>query len=327
MSRYLITGGAGFIGSHLAEALIGEGHKVRVLDNFFSGRAENLPSGVELIRGDVTRQEAVSSAFDDVDGCFHLAAIASVEYCRKEWLRSHAVNLSGTITVFDEVRKVQSRTGRVVPVVYASSAAVYGNTCMVSISEETPTVPVNAYGVDKLACDMHAAVGGRIHDVALVGLRFFNIYGPRQDPNSPYSGVVSIFCRRILEGSPIEIHGDGTQIRDFVYVADAVRALRRAMRLAVPREPRVFNVCTGTGTQIGELARIIARVCGVPFAPRYVPCRIGDVRVSIGDPRKARRDLGFSAETELADGLAQTLAAMRPQASGADHDGSWSRAG
>ena len=327
MSRYLITGGAGFIGSHLAEALIADGHAVRVLDNFFSGRAENLPPCVDLVRGDVTRQEAVSSALDDVDGCFHLAAIASVEYCRKEWLRSHAVNLSGIITVFDEVRKIQSRTGRIVPVVYASSAAVYGNTGQIPISEETPTSPVNAYGVDKLGCDMHAAVGGRIHDLAVIGLRFFNIYGPRQDPNSPYSGVVSIFCRRILEGAPIEIHGDGTQIRDFVYVADAVRALRRAMRLAIPREPLVFNVCSGVGTQIGELARIIAQVRGAPSAPRYVPSRIGDVHVSIGDPQKACRELGFSAETELAHGLAQTLAAMLPEASGADRAGSWSRAG
>src|SRR4051795_11853835 len=133
MTRYLITGGAGFIGSHLAEALIADGHAVRVLDNFFSGRAENLASCVDLVRGDVTRQEAVSSALDDVDGFFHLAAIASVEYCRKEWLRSHAVNLSGTITVFEETRKIQNRTGRIVPVVYASSAAVYGNATQVPI--------------------------------------------------------------------------------------------------------------------------------------------------------------------------------------------------
>src|SRR4051812_39033918 len=309
MTCYLITGGAGFIGSHLAESLIADGHRVRVLDNFFSGRAENLPSaGVELIRADVTQQEAVRDALDGVDGCFHLAAIASVEYCRKEWLLSHAVNLSGTVTILDEVRKAQHRSGRIIPVVYASSAAVYGNTSQVPISEETPTDPVNAYGVDKLGCEMHATVGGRLHELAVVGLRFFNIYGPRQDQNSPYSGVVSIFCRRILEGAPIEIHGKGTQVRDFVYVADAVRALRRAMRLAAPREPRVFNVCTGSGTQIGELARVIAEVRGVPFAPRYVPSRIGDVLVSIGDPRKARRDLGFSAETDLAHGLTQTLA-------------------
>jgi UDP-glucose 4-epimerase len=327
MTRYLVTGGAGFIGSHLAESLIADGHAVRVLDNFFSGRAENLPAGVELIRADVTRQEAVSDALDGVDGCFHLAAIASVEYCRKDWLRSHAVNLSGAITVFDEARKAQDRSGRVVPVVYASSAAVYGNTNLTPISEETSTAPVNAYGVDKLGCEMHAAVGGRIHDLAVIGLRFFNIYGPRQDPNSPYSGVVSIFCRRMLEGVPIEIHGDGTQVRDFVYVDDAVRALRRAMRLAVPREPRVFNVCTGTGTQIGELARIIAQVRDVPFEPCHAPSRIGDVQVSIGDPRRARRDLGFDAEIGLAHGLAQTLAAMPPAESESGGEGSWSRAG
>src|SRR3954453_8960525 len=121
MTRYLITGGAGFVGSHLAESLVAEGHAVRVLDNFFSGRAENLPSGVELIRADVTRQEAVGDALEGVDGCFHLAAIASVEYCRKNWLRSHAVNLSGTITVLDEARKAKNRTGHVLLVVYASS--------------------------------------------------------------------------------------------------------------------------------------------------------------------------------------------------------------
>src|SRR3954470_8128277 len=168
MSRYLITGGAGFIGSHRAESLIADGHAVRVLDNFFSGRAENLPPGVELIRADVTRQEAVSDALEGVDGCFHLAAIASVEFCRKDWLRSHAVNLSGTITVLDEARKAQNRTERVLPVVYASSAAVYGNTSQAPISEETPTDPVNAYGVDKLGCEMHATVGGRLHDLAVV---------------------------------------------------------------------------------------------------------------------------------------------------------------
>jgi UDP-glucose 4-epimerase len=327
MARYLITGGAGFIGSHLAEALIADGHTVRVLDNFFNGRPENLPAGVELIRADTTRQEAVKNALEEIDGCFHLAAIASVEYCRKEWLRSHAVNLSGTITIFDEVRKAQSRVGRILPVVYASSAAVYGNTRQVPISEETRTDPANAYGVDKLGCEMHAAIGGRIHDLAVVGLRFFNIYGPRQDPNSPYSGVVSIFCRRIIEGLPIEIHGDGTQLRDFVYVDDAVRALRRAMRLAVPREPKVFNVCTGTGTGIGKLAQIIAGIRGVPFAPRYVPARIGDVQMSVGDPGKARRDLGFSADIELVQGLTRTLAAMSPPPRETDAAGSWSRVG
>ncbi len=327
MSRYLITGGAGFIGSHLAESLMADGHAVRVLDNFFSGRAENLPAGVELIRADVTRQEAVSDAIEDVDGCFHLAAIASVKSCRKDWLRSHVVNLSGAITVFDEARKAQSRSGRSVRVVYASSAAVYGNSSQIPISEDALTGPVNAYGADKLGCEMHAAIGAQVHDLAVVGLRFFNIYGPRQDPNSPYSGVVSIFCQRILDGVPIEIHGDGTQVRDFVYVDDAVSALRRAMRLAVPRQPLVFNVCTGTGTRIGELARTIAQVRGVPFAPRYVPSRIGDVPVSIGNPRRARRGLGFSSEIALAQGLARTLAAMPLEACETGSAGSWSRAG
>jgi UDP-glucose 4-epimerase len=321
MARYLITGGAGFIGSHLAESVTADGHEVRVLDNLFSGRIENLSPRVELITADVTRQEAVRSALDGVDGCFHLGAIASVEYCRNDWLRSHAVNLGGAITVLDEVRRAQSRFGRPIPVVYASSAAVYGNVNEIPISEQAPTEPANAYGVDKLGCEMHAAVGSPIHDLAAVGLRFFNVYGPRQDPNSPYSGVVSVFCRRVLDGAPIDIHGDGTQVRDFVYVDDAVIALRRAMKAAAPRAPQVFNVCTGVGTQIRQLGEIIAQVRNVPFAPRSAPSRVGDVQVSIGDPRRARHGLGFSAQTTLQQGLARTLASMQPPTSriGASH--------
>ena len=254
MARYLVTGGAGFIGSHLVEALIADGHLVRVLDDLSSGRIENLPHGVDLITADVTEQRAVRRALSDVDGCFHLAAIASVERCRHEWLRSHKVNLAGTITVFEEACRAQKALGRPLPVVYASSAAVYGNTSEIPISEAAPTRPINAYGVDKLGCELHAAVASRIHKLQAVGLRFFNVYGPRQDPHSPYSGVISVFCQRILRGAPLEIHGDGSQVRDFVYVRDVVNALRRAMDAAAPAA-QVFNVCTGIGTKIFQPRR------------------------------------------------------------------------
>ncbi|MGC2416030.1 MAG: NAD-dependent epimerase/dehydratase family protein [Stellaceae bacterium] len=311
MAHFLVTGGAGFIGSHLVEALIADGHVVRVLDDLSSGRTENLPRGVELLTADVTDEQAVGRALDDVDGCFHLAAIASVEHCQHKWLRSHKVNLAGTITVFEAACRAQEALGRPLPVVYASSAAVYGNTSEIPITEGAPTRPVNAYGIDKLGCELHAAVASRIHKLHSVGLRFFNVYGPRQDPHSPYSGVISVFCQRILRGAPLEIHGDGNQVRDFVYVRDAVNALRLAIDAATIA-PQVYNVCTGVQTKICQLGAIIGQMQGVHFSPRYTPERAGDSRVSVGDPRKARDMLKFSAVTSLQEGLEQTIEAMMP---------------
>jgi len=312
MARYLVTGGAGFIGSHLVEALIADGHLVRVLDDLSSGRVENLTHGVDLTTADVTDQQAVRRALRDVDGCFHLAAIASVERCRREWLRSHQVNLAGTITVFEEACRAQEGLGRSMPVIYASSAAVYGDTSEIPISEAAPPRPVNAYGIDKLGCELHAAVASRVHKLQAVGLRFFNVYGPRQDPHSPYSGVISVFCQRILRGAPLEIHGDGGQVRDFVYVRDVVNALRRAMDASTV-DAQVYNVCTGIGTNILELGAIIGRMQGAVFSPRYTPERVGDLRVSVGDPRKAREMLQFGAETSLEQGLVQTIEVMSDQ--------------
>jgi UDP-glucose 4-epimerase len=309
MACYLVTGGAGFIGSHLVEALIADGHVVRVLDDLSSGQIENLPRGVELVTADVTEQRAVQRALDNVDGCFHLAAIASVERCRREWRRSHIVNLGGTITVFEEACRAQQSLGRPLPVVYASSAAVYGDASEIPISEEALPRPVSAYGVDKLGCELHAAVASRTHELRSVGLRFFNVYGPRQDPNSPYSGVISIFCRRILRGVPLEIHGDGEQIRDFVFVQDAVNALRRAMESAAIT-PQVHNVCTGVGTSIRQIAAVIARMQGFSDLLQFAPSRAGDLAVSLGDPRQAREKLKFGAATSLQQGLARTIEAM-----------------
>lgn len=309
----MVTGGAGFIGSHLVESLIADGHAVRVLDNLSSGSFENLPPGVDLMICDVTDQQAVRRGLDGLDGCFHLAAIASVERGRREWLRSHMTNLTGTITVFEEALRVQRGRGRPLPVVYASSAAVYGDICDVPITEDTPTRPVSAYGADKLGCELHAAAAARVHDLRTVGLRLFNIYGPRQDANSPYSGVISIFCQRIMDGLPLEIHGDGSQTRDFVYVQDAVDALCSAMRLADETPgARLFNVCTGIGTTVRQLAEQICRVQGVEFAPRYCPVRAGDVHISIGSPEAAREQLDFAAWTALQQGLAWTLDSLYP---------------
>jgi len=308
MAYFLVTGGAGFIGSHLVHALLDEGHAVRVLDDLSSGHRKNLPQQVELIEADVTDPVAVDGAIDGVDGCFHLAAIASVARSHREWLRTHQVNLTGTINVFDQARP--SRRRREVPVVYASTAAIYGNCGSFPVDEESPAAPLSAYGADKHACELHARVAGAIHGLPTVGLRFFNLYGPRQDPLSPYSGVISIFADRLLRGEPIEIFGDGDQARDFTYISDAVCALRRAMRAATT-SAFVFNVCTGKATSVRSLAQTMATLCGTELIVHRRPARCGEVRISIGDPQRAAERLGFTAQTKLSDGLALTLDLLR----------------
>lgn len=304
MVCYLVTGGAGFVGSHLVENLLERGHRVRVLDDLSTGSRSNVPAAAEFVEGDITDGETVERAFDNIDGCFHLAATASVERCNREWLRSHQVNLTGTINVFDQARR--SRATGPIPVVYASSAAVYGDCGVAGIGEERPAAPLSAYGADKAACEFHARIAGPVHGVPTAGLRFFNLYGPRQDPRSPYSGVISIFADRLRRGQPIQIFGDGEQVRDFTYVGDAVAALSRAMAAASTAAP-VFNICTGIGTSVRELAEIIASLCDTGLVVRQSAPRPGDVRISIGDPSRAAEQLDFRARTPLPNGLAITL--------------------
>lgn len=304
MACFLVTGGAGFVGSHLADALLDQGHAVRVLDDLSSGHLENLPRRAEFIEGDVTDRVAIEQAFENVDACFHLAAIASVTRSHCEWLRTHQVNLTGTINVFDQARRLRDR--RQIPVVYASTAAIYGDCGIVPVGEERPAAPLSAYGADKRACELHARVAGAIHGVPTVGLRFFNLYGPRQDPRSPYSGVIAIFADRLSRGQPIEIYGDGEQVRDFTFIGDAVSALCRAMREATTDAP-LFNVCTGKGTTVRTLAETLAGLYQTELVIYHRPARSGEVRVSIGDPRHAGEQLDFRAQTALADGLAITV--------------------
>jgi UDP-glucose 4-epimerase len=305
MACYLVTGGAGFIGSHLVERLIAEGHRVRVLDDLSNGNLRNIPEQAEFIEADVADSELIASSLEGVDGCYHLAAIASVEQANRDWLRTHRVNLSGTINLFDAVRRQRAD----VPIVYASTAAVYGNSGAAPASEDSCALPINAYGADKRGCEMQARAAGIAYGIRTVGLRFFNIYGPRQDPHSPYSGVIAIFLDRLRRGAPIEIFGDGLQVRDFTYVADAVAALRRAMPAASSAAP-LFNVCTGGGVTVRQLAELIADLCAVKLVAYNRPARRGDIPVSIGDPRRALERLGFAAGTNLAQGLALTLDAL-----------------
>jgi UDP-glucose 4-epimerase len=302
MARFLVTGGAGFIGSHLCDALVARGDVVRVVDDLSTGSAANLPAGAELVVADIADLAAMASALDGVDGCFHLAAIASVERGVTDWLGTHRTNLTGTITLFDAIRS----SGRKLPVVYASSAAVYGDCPTLPITEDAERRPLSAYGADKLGCELHARVADHVHGIPATGLRFFNVYGPRQDPRSPYSGVISIFCERILGAKPVDVFGDGQQTRDFIHVSDVVAALLAAMRLAAPGAP-VFNVCTGQATTVLALAQTIAELTQNRPEIRLQPPRSGEIRHSLGSRDRAAPALGLGSPKPLRDGLANVL--------------------
>jgi UDP-glucose 4-epimerase len=312
MKTWLITGGCGFIGSHMADRCIAANDRVVVLDDLSSGHVGNLPSGTELVEGDIRDRELVARLLGRADGCFHLAAIASVERSTQDWLGTHAVNLTGTINILDAARSARP-DGKPVRVVYASSAAVYGDCPVSPIGEGAPTTPLTAYGADKLGCELHARVAWLVHGVPNVGLRFFNVFGPRQDPNSPYSGVIAIFAKAILEGRTPTIFGDGKQVRDFVYVADVVEALWAAMA-ATSVTCDVFNVCTGKPTTVEGLARLVFDACGVPSKLAYGPERGGDIRRSLGDPGKLKSALRVAAKTALADGMRETVEFIKRQA-------------
>jgi len=304
MPRYLVTGGCGFVGAHLCRALLREGHAVRVLDDLSTGRRENLPDGVELLVGDVADPVCLEAAIADIDGCFHLAAVASVARAAADWLGTNRINLGGAIALFDAIVKLPAALRPAV--VYASSAAVYGEPAVLPIAETAEKHPLSAYGVDKFAMELHASVAAAVHGLRVVGLRPFNIYGPMQDPRSSYSGVISIFCDRLSHGRPVEIFGDGEQTRDFVFVADVVAALLAAMALRSEGAP-VFNVCTGVGTSVRALAETIGELCGQRAQLVFRPQRSGEIRRSVGSPALARATLGLPAPTKLHEGLAAVL--------------------
>ena len=314
MAHYLITGGCGFIGSHLADRLLADGHRVTILDNLSSGRLDNKPEAARLVVGDVADPDAVREAMagdqgEGVDGVFHLAAVASVQKSRELWAETHRTNLLGTVTVFEAAR--DAKRGGPIPVVYASSAAIYGDNANTPLKEDELPRPLSAYGVDKLGCEMHARVAWSIQGVPTVGFRFFNVYGPRQDPMSPYSGVISIFARRVARGEDVEIHGDGQQVRDFVFVGDVVRILALAMERRFAGA-QVFNLCTGRATSLVMLLDVLQELCGSNVRRRHSEPRVGDIRVSIGDPSLMRSTFDTVCQVGLLQGLSATLTGRMP---------------
>ena len=294
-----MTGGAGFIGRALTARLVKAGARVTVLDDLSSGDASRLDPGVRLIEGSVTDLDQVTAAARDADAVFHLAAIASVAKCNADLAASHRVNLGGFVNVLEAAISQPVRPA----LVYASSAAVYGDNPDTPLAETAPPRPLSPYGADKLGCELHAAAAATVHGVRSTGLRFFNVYGPGQDPGSPYSGVISRFHSLTIRGEGLTIFGDGLQTRDFVFVEDVVDALIAAAGRQAGPEAEVLNVCTGQETSLLELARQLGDVSGRKVGISHAEGRAGDIRRSAGSPDRLARMLGARPATDLLTGL------------------------
>lgn len=305
----LVSGGAGFIGSHVVEALVGRGYEVRVLDNFSTGKRSNLPDSdlVRIYEGDISDIPTVQAAMTGCSALVHLAAIASVEQSVQDPLGTHKTNLGGSLVLFEEA----ARAG-VSRVVYASSAAVYGDTTELPIRETSSLRPLTPYAIDKLAGEHYLAYYHRTGRFGAVTFRFFNVYGPRQDSQSPYSGVISIFLERASRGAQINVYGDGQQSRDFVYVTDVVSALLAGLdATAASNAMPIFNVARGEETSLLDLISTIETLDGIPgkIDVRHLPPRDGDIRHSLADVRKLQHDFGWLAVTPLEQGLRAILRA------------------
>lgn len=301
MARYLVTGGCGFIGSRLVEHLAHRGHEVIVLDNLSTGRRENVAGEFTLIVGDIRDKALLKKCFSyEIDGCFHLAAVASVKKSSEDWSDAHSVNASGSINIFDCAKENKT------PVVYASSAAVYGDNIDTPLKEGSITNPINAYGADKLSTEFHARVASLSYGIPTIGLRLFNVYGPARDPKPPYSDVISIFLQRILHGEDILIYGDGQQTRDFVYIEDVVKILLASM-INIDTCPLTMNVCTGKAISIEDLAKLIMRLTGESSEIRYSPVRLGDISTSVGDHRKINKFLSLTTNYSIYKGVSEIL--------------------
>ncbi len=303
-NRALVTGGAGFIGSHLTEDLVARGCRVTVLDNFSSGHRANLShltADIDLIEGDIRDLQTVRQAAQGCEVIFHLAAVVSVPQTVAQPLDSAMVNDLGTLHVLEAARRAASGS-----LVFASSSAVYGDDPGLPKREGMMPKPLSPYAVQKITGEYYARVYHQLHGLNTVSLRFFNVFGPKQDPSSPYSGVISIFMSKaVAQNGPI-IYGDGTQSRDFVYVSDVVRAMIGAATTAAAAG-RSINVGTGTSIEINRLWRTIAGLAGLRIEPRYDKPRAGDILASVAAVDTAELLLGFKAAVSLEEGLERTF--------------------
>ncbi|MGV8568724.1 MAG: NAD-dependent epimerase/dehydratase family protein [Pseudomonas asiatica] len=301
----LMTGGAGFIGSHLCDALLEKGYAVRILDDFSTGQRGNLQVDhprLELVEGDVADAKLVTQVTAGCSAVVHLAAVASVQASVEDPVRTHQSNFIGTLNVCEAMRVHGLRR-----VLFASSAAVYGNNGEgESIAEDTPKAPLTPYAVDKLASEQYLDFYRRQHGLEPVVFRFFNIFGPRQDPSSPYSGVISIFSQRAVQGLPITVFGDGEQTRDFLYVGDLVQVMVQALEQPQVEEGAV-NIGLNQATSLNQLLAALEKVVGSLPAVSYVAARSGDIRHSRADNQRLLARFEFPQATPMVEGLSRLL--------------------
>ena len=298
MKRYLVTGGAGFIGSTIVRALLEQGDFVRILDNFSTGKRENVAGlAVEIVDGDLRDPAKVAEAVKNIDIIFHEAAFVSVPQSMDDPLPCFDINQRGTEYLLEAARKAGVKR-----VVLASSAAVYGDLETMPLAEDFLLRPLSPYAVSKRVDELYAEMYTRSFGLEVVALRYFNVYGPRQRPDSMYAAAVPIFTRRLIDGKPITIYGDGGQTRDLIHVGDVVRA--NLLASEHPDAPgQVFNICTGDETRVIDLVETLMDFFPDAPAPAFGPARAGDIYRSLGNPAKAEKIIGFKAQTSLDAGL------------------------
>ena len=303
MAHYLVTGGAGFIGSHLCEELVRRGHRVRVADNLSTGKIRNLDHipGVELFEGDLADFAFAQRSVAGVDYVLHEAAIPSVPRSVKDPITSNRSNIDATVNVL-----VAARDAGVKRLVFAGSSSAYGNTPTLPKHEDMPTGPLSPYALQKVVGEQYLQMFTRLYGLETVTIRYFNVFGPRQDPSSPYSGVISVFATALLENRSPTIYGDGEQTRDFTYVANVVDGVLRACE-ASGASGEIINVATGGRISLNQLFRAMREITGGTAEPTYVEPRAGDVRDSQADIAKARRILGYEPSVSFEDGLQRTV--------------------
>lgn len=302
----LVTGGAGFIGSALVRRLAGQGERVRVFDNLSSGHLENLAgleTAIEFVRGDLRDAAAVREAMKGMANVFHIGALASVQASVEDPATTHEVNLTGTLNLLLAARDAGAER-----VVFSSSASVYGDSPEMPKREDMRPEPLSGYALSKLAGEHYGRIFHGLHGLGFFALRYFNVFGPRQDPASHYAAVIPLFMRAHASGRQPTIYGDGGQTRDFTFVEDIVSANLCCLSAPESAAGGVYNIAYGDRVSINELAAQIAALAGQPFAPTYAPARAGDIRESQADSALARRVLGWKPEHTFAEGLRATHA-------------------